>query len=296
MVGGLLVSASPRGTSESRLALGNTGIPWWRSDRAPARWTGPIGSVQHAVQWRSDQRGVAWGELELRGSGAAWRTRVILLRLRPGRLRISLANGVSPDGGVPGWTIGDAPAPALAAFNAGQFSGAAAWGWVRHAGRDYRAPRQGPLAAAVMVRRDGAVVIGSDAAVDSVRTRATDVVEAFQSYPRLLDRGMVPNPLRRDGLGLDRGHRDARLALGTLPDGVVLVALTRFDGLGASLGGVPFGLTLPETAALMGALGCVDAVALDGGISAQLVVRDPEGEHRWPGYRAVPLALVATRR
>ena len=53
----------------------------------------------------------------------------------------------------------------------------------------------------------------------------------------------------------------------------MIVALTRFDALGGALGRVPFGLTSPEMAAVMGALGCRQALLLDGGISGQLLVR-----------------------
>lgn len=73
--------------------------------------------------------------------------------------------------------------------------------------------------------------------------------------------------------------------------------LTRFDALGESLGALPFGPTIPEFAALMGALGARQAVALDGGISGQMLVRDASGTaHVWRGMRRVPLALVATPR
>jgi exopolysaccharide biosynthesis protein len=89
-------------------------------------------------------------------------------------------------------------------------------------------------------------------------------------------------------------HRDARLALGTLGDGRVLIALTRFDALGGSFGRIPFGLTTPEMAAVMGALGCREALALDGGISAQLLLRQKDGVVRtWPAIRSVPLGLIA---
>jgi hypothetical protein len=44
-------------------------------------------------------------------------------------------------------------------------------------------------------------------------------------------------------------------------------------------------------------MGASDAVMLDGGISAQLLLRDTEQHaHRWPGLRKVPLALVARAR
>jgi exopolysaccharide biosynthesis protein len=127
--------------------------------------------------------------------------------------------------------------------------------------------------------------------------RAREVTWAFQSYPTLLAGGEVPAPLRAPGRGVDLGHRDARLAIGTTTDGQVLVALTRFDALGGRLSFVPFGLTVPEMAALMGALGATDAVMLDGGISAQMLVRDAKGRPKsWAGLRAVPLALVAVPR
>jgi hypothetical protein len=47
---------------------------------------------------------------------------------------------------------------------------------------------------------------------------------------------------------------------------------------------------------VMGALGCARAVALDGGISGQLVVR-PSGEvSRYPAWRRVPIGIVITPR
>jgi hypothetical protein len=101
------------------------------------------------------------------------------------------------------------------------------------------------------------------------------------------------HPLLRALKGpVDLTHRDARLALCLLRDGRVLVALTRFDNLGRIFGALPIGLTLPEQAAVMGALGCQRAVSLDGGLSAQLLAR-PRGQPalRWAGNRAVPLGI-----
>jgi hypothetical protein len=79
-----------------------------------------------------------------------------------------------------------------------------------------------------------------------------------------------------------------------LEDGRLLFAMTRFRGLGGAGEFLPLGLTNPEMAAVMGALGCRSAVALDGGLSAQLLVRSTEGRLRtWRGLRAVPLGLIA---
>src|SRR5581483_6067345 len=97
--------------------------------------------------------------------------------------------------------------------------------------------------------------------------------------------------------GLDLEHRDARAAVGVAPDGQLIVALTRFDALGSTLGFIPFGLTTPEMTAVMGALGARDAVMLDGGISGQMLVGAAgPSRHAWRGVRAVPLALVGTPR
>jgi len=96
---------------------------------------------------------------------------------------------------------------------------------------------------------------------------------------------------------VDLDHRDARLALGLDRGGRLLIAITRFEGLGGALSSLPFGLTTPEMAALMGALGCRRAMLLDGGISSQLRLRLPDGETRvWRGIRRVPLGLVVLPR
>jgi exopolysaccharide biosynthesis protein len=163
-------------------------------------------------------------------------------------------------------------------------------------GRELLAPEYAPLAGAVVVGPSGAVRIVAPDSVAAERRRGT-VREAFQSYPMLLQDGVVPAPLREAGMGVDVAHRDARLALGTLTDGRVVIALTRFDALGESLGRVPFGLTSAEMAAVMGALGCRWALLLDGGISGQLLVREAGGSVRtWPGTRSVPLGLVGRKR
>jgi hypothetical protein len=46
----------------------------------------------------------------------------------------------------------------------------------------------------------------------------------------------------------------------------------------------------------MGALGARQAVALDGGISGQMLIRDLDGVHAWRGLRNVPMALVVLPR
>jgi hypothetical protein len=235
---------------------------------------------------------------------------VIVVRLDPARFRLSLENGMAPGGYLNVWTLDLAPSEAALALNAGMFAGDGAWGWVVHEGTEYRVPRMGPLARAVVVDSSGRVRILNDEAVKAVRAVTTDkaggavkaVREAFQSYPALLDHGELPALLTYGvastvPTAIDLTHRDARLALGLDERGELIIALTRFDALGPSFGSIPFGLTIPETGLLMRALGAESAVALDGGISAQLLLRDALGEaRRWDGLRAVPLGLSAISR
>jgi exopolysaccharide biosynthesis protein len=125
------------------------------------------------------------------------------------------------------------------------------------------------------------------------------VATGFQSYPTLLaGNGVVPPPLRSGGTGVSLTHRDARLALGEARDGRILIVMTRFDAMGEAAEFVPWGPTTPEMAAIMGALGACDAVMLDGGISAQMLLRDPARKEprQWRGMRKVPLALIARDR
>jgi hypothetical protein len=285
-----------RSLPQSSLAVNDGGAwrEWWRSDRAPDRWVGPEPAVAGAVRWTEAAPGLEWGELQLAGTGEAWRLRLVLVRLDPRRQRLTLNAAVDARGRAGPWSVDDAPAEARLALNAGQFVADGPWGWVVHESRERRAPGHGPLAPAVVVDSTGAVRIVPPDSIDAVR-RAGGAREAFQSYPALLaDDGSVPTPLAAAGRGLDVGHRDSRLAVGTLRDGRVLIALTRFEGLGGALSSLPFGPTVPEMAALMGALGAQRAVLLDGGLSGQLLLREPGGGVRaWRGLRRVPLGLVA---
>jgi len=264
---------------------------WWRRDAAPARWSegAPLAG---RVRWRETRPGIEWGELQLRGASEAWRTRVVVVRLDPARVDLALDPAFTRNAD---WSVSDAGPDAAIALAAGQFRGFLPWGWVLTGGGEVLPPQYAPLAGAVVVDGGGRVRVVAPDSVEGVRA-AGGLREAFQSYPMLLVAGTVPDPLRRPGLGVSLEHRDARLALGTTADGHVIIALTRFDALGQELGRIPFGLTSPEMAAVMGALGCRQAVLLDGGISGQLLVRDRLDVRTWPGIRRVPLGLVARVR
>jgi uncharacterized protein YigE (DUF2233 family) len=290
-----LGSAGPLPPSQLAVRTARGWETWWSADRAPAEWRAPDPAMSRARAVAGDERtGFVWRELELAGDGEAWRTRLVVAAFDPALHRLRLEGRLQGRRGA--WRAADAGREAVLAVNAGQFSGYAPWGWLVHRGRELRAPGSGPLSAAVAVDTAGAVEWIEAGGVAARRARG-GLVEAFQSYPVLLVDGRVPAALRAEGLGIDVAHRDARLAIGRRRDGWIVVALTRFDALGAAGGALPFGLTTPEMAAVMGALGCEEALALDGGISAQLRLRGADGTDRlWSGLRRVPLGLVVERR
>ena len=243
------------------------------------------------VEWRISAPGLERAVVEVPGTPERWRTHVIAVRIDPGRFRFRLRAGLGSAG--PAWTVNKAPAGALLAFNAGQFSGITPWGWVVMGGEEIRPPGTGPLSTAVAWDAAGRVRWLGPGDIDRARAGG-GIFEAIQSYPTLLDeRGAVPRPIIEAGLGVDVGHRDGRLAIGALPDGRLLVAITRFYGFGDVSPALPLGLTLEEMASVMRALGCRRAVSLDGGISAQLLLRENGHTRIWRGWRPVPLGLVA---
>ncbi len=241
------------------------------------------------MTWRPASPGVEWGELILAGTGTAWRIRVILVRLDPSRLAFELAVPARAQEGLAGrWTIQDAPGDAVLALNAGQFKGGP-WGWLVRNGIAEQPPGTGPLAPGVLVDTAGRVRIVT---IDSLPFLAGEARIGFQSFPDLLRKGRLPLQLRFPDQGVDLTHRDARLGLGTLADGRVLIAMTRWQGLGGVFDVVPFGFTTPEMAAVMGALGSRDAILMDGGISTQLMLVDQGKKRSWPGLRGVALGLI----
>jgi hypothetical protein len=288
--GPALASGGTKGALSYR--EGGRWVTWWRSDAAPSPWDGR-GPLAARVAWRAGAPGVEWGELQLRGAGEAWRTRVVLARLDPAQVGLALSPAFTEDRR---WSVADAEDDVAVAFAAGQFRESLPWGWVVSGGREILSPQYAPLAGAVVVDSSGVVRIVAPDSVAVARRRG-GVREAFQSYPLLLQNGAVPAALTKPGSGVNVAHRDARLALCTMPDDRVVVALTRFDALGETLGRVPFGLTSAEMAAVMGGLGCRQALLLDGGISGQLRIREADGSARtWAGTRSVPLGLVGRPR
>jgi hypothetical protein len=246
------------------------------------------------LEWQASAPGLERTAFEIQVDPNLWHTRVVAVRLDPKKFRFRLRGRLRDL--APDWTVDRAPSTATLAMNIGLYSGIVPWGWTVMAGEEVRPPGQGPLSTAIAWDAAGRVRWLAPNQIDAAR-KAGDVVEAIQSYPTLLDAdGAVPLPLRQRGLGVDVDHRDGRLAIGELHDGRLLIAITRFYALGELAPALPIGLTLDEMAALMRDLGCRRAVSLDGGISAQLLVREGPHTRTWRGWRAVPFGLIAEAR
>jgi exopolysaccharide biosynthesis protein len=220
--------------------------------------------------------------------------RATVLKLDPSHVQFELHRATRDHGWRGAWTVDSLPANAVAAWNAGQFTGPTPWGWLVRNGREEQPPASGPLAMAFVVDREGRTSL--IAARDLARHRAQAEL-AFQSYSALLVNGAMPWELRAKGRGVRLGHRDSRVAIGILRDGSVLVVLTRFTALGEAGAELPWGPTLPEMAAWMRAQGCRNAMMLDGGLSSQMAVRGRDGSvSQWTNLRAVPLGMVVRPR
>ena len=269
---------------------------WYVADSAPARWPAPLPLVADAVTWTPAARGLELGRLRLSGPGEAWRVGVVLVRIDPALVEWRLHWGMGAEDRK-AWTIDSAAEGDVLGVNAGMFNSGAPFGWTVIDGREVGTIGTGVIAPAFVEDSAGHLALVPAESLQ-VRRAHRGVRLAFQSYPELLrDDGTLPAMIRPGTAAIDLAHRDGRLALGHLRDGRWIVALTRFEGAGGALSFLPFGLTVPEMAALMGALGCDRAVSLDGGISAQLAVRDSAGAWaRWPGVRKVALGLTLTPR
>jgi phosphodiester glycosidase len=284
------VAAGPVSREDSALAVrlpSGGAYRFWRAERAPLQWTGADTTLTALVTWHAGQPGLEWATLPIAGPGEAHALTLVLARLDPQAVSFQLIWDMADD--RPNWTVDRASGSTLA-LNAGMFVERLPWGWVVMDGHERLPPGRGPLSAALVGLPNGRLVWVDGDDVSMWRGRARF---AFQSYPLLLaGDGGVPAALRDGEINVT--HRDARLAIGLDRAGRLLVALTRLDVPIPGADRVPFGLTVPEMAAVMGALGAQHAMLLDGGLSAQLTIADSSGQARaWKGLRKVPLALVA---
>ena len=289
-IGGVLVALAAPVAGQLSVNSNGRWVEWYRPDRAPRVWQAEDTVVRGALRWREGAAGIELGELRVHGGHAAARFKVIVARFDARQLSFALTR-------MNDWSVVNAPDNTVIAFNAGQSIDALPWGWLVQNGDTLQPVGADPLSSAVIQDGAGRIHI---IARDKIATlpASVQIRWAFQSYPTLLaDDGAVTPALLARGRGVDNEQRDARLALCTTRDDRTMVMLTRYDVLGGLLEGVPIGPTVPEMAALAGALGCAQAVLLEGGLSAQLMLQHADGDREvWKGWRAAPLGLMATPR
>jgi hypothetical protein len=247
------------------------------------------------MTWRAVRPGIDWSDVQLRAG--LWRlpVRAIVARVDPQAVDFRLSLLTRANGLTGAWNIDSTAADVAIALNAGQFKETGPWGWLVIDSRERRDPGFGPLSAGIAIDTAGAFRWLRPTQLAGARADRS-IRFAFQSYPLLLLNDSVP-PLLLDSDDVDRRHRDARLILAQQNDGALLIVLTRYDGFGGATPRVPIGLTVLESLELIQALGARHAVMLDGGLSAQLLLRTQNGAAlKWNGLRDVPLGLVARPR
>jgi uncharacterized protein YigE (DUF2233 family) len=268
------------------LRVDGTWVPWLRFRAGAPAASDPF--FESAVRWTDRAPGVRVGSFEVRTAGRLWINSVAVVELDPASLRFELA-------ALPRWERRSADeamrdSGVVLAVNTGLFRKDGSPQGLVVLGGGRRSAAAGWLDVVVAVE-DGTVRMLD---VAEVRTLGADA-SAFQTLPWLVREGRVVLGVS-SGVRLSRTHRDRRLTLCLAESGLVRLLLSNFEVFGQSAGRVPVGLTIPEQATIAAAAGCRDAVALDGGISAQLAVRGSARVHRMPGWRQVPLLMLVRRR
>jgi hypothetical protein len=193
--------------------------------------------------------------------GAPQSVELLIAELREPQVAIRFAAG----DGLTATSALAAPTRAIAAVNGGYFTKEAKpSGWLRIDGADLGAARP-RRDAAIAVGARGRIRIGRCAELDRDETR-----HALSAGPLLLRDGRAA-PIQ----GWPDGHalqRHPRTAVGlTARDELLLVTVAGRTPQAA-------GMTCPELAELMSALGCVAAMNLDGGGSTTMWIRgEPHG-------------------
>ncbi|MDP2314394.1 MAG: phosphodiester glycosidase family protein [Pseudomonadota bacterium] len=258
---------------------------WVPIDRADARrraW-GP----EHTFltpPWRSVAPGLSIADLALRRPPNPLVVDIFLARVDPARWRFRVW-------GTPDFAPG--PVGALAAqadlalaVNASYFSDDGPLGLVVTDGA--ARGRQGKNRAAHFVV--GQAADGTDAAPRIVNEKGAvlgPLAQGFQGFPAIMTGGNTYAYLRYGGRGFDVWRVDRRTAACTQADGAVMLLVTDT---------VTNGLSLAELATVLGGLGCVDAMAFDGGSSTGTALRVEGHARTVPNLGAVPVILGVEER
>lgn len=278
-----LFQAPPR----LELRAGNEWMPWRAFEPGAAATRDPL--LDRTIAWRDSEPGLRLGAFEVRTEGRSFsENRIAVLELDPARFRFELAAAPGFERRTAAEWMRDSSI--VAAMNTGLFRVNGTPQGIVMLDGTRRSALAGWLDVVVAIE-DGRLQVTD---IEGARTLPPGA-SAFQTLPWLVRDGRVVLGVT-SGVRLSRTHRDRRITLCLGDDGPVRILLSNFEVFGQNAGRIPIGLTIPEQAIIASAAGCRDAVALDGGISAQLVVRMGQRLHRMPGWRRVPLMLLVRMR
>lgn len=210
-----------------------------------------------APAWRELEPGLAVADLALRRAPNPHVFSVVLARIDPAQWRFRVWG--TPDF-APG-SVGSLAARAglALAVNASYFSDDGPLGLV--VSDSAARGRQGRNRAAHFVVRVGE---SAPRIINEKRAVLGALEQGFQGFPSIMTRGLTYTYLRYGGRGFDVRHVDRRTGACILRDGGVVLLVTDT---------VTNGLSLAELATVFGGLGCVDAMAFDGGSSTGMAIR-----------------------
>lgn len=289
MAGGWAASAAFVGVTRAvgRWAAGLGALEWrdaagdWHPvDTAAAsrRLWGPMDAFL-APGWRAAAPGLDVADVELRRSPDPRAIPIYVARIDPARWRLRVW-------GRADWAPGSVDALAreaglVLAVNAAYFAEDGPLGLVVSDGvRRQRQARN--RAAHFLVPKTGRPRV-----VNEKRTPLPELDQGFQGFPSVMTAGRTFAYMRVGGRGFDVWKVDRRTAGCIDRDGAVLLLVT--DTL-------TNGLSFDELATVLGGLGCVDAMAFDGGGSTGLTLR-LDGETRSiPNLEPVPLVVGISPR
>ncbi len=166
------------------------------------------------------------------------------------------------------------------AVNASFFSEDGPVGLLRIQGEQL-VPQGSVWAAHLLVDEGGRVRIDNEKGAD-----LSQAYEGFQGFPAIMSQGQTFPYMRYGGRGFPIHELARRTALCSTEDRVVLVVTETLAN----------GLTLNELATVLGGLGCLEAMGLDGGSSTAMYL-DAGGRHlEVPARDGVPVALGLSPR
>jgi hypothetical protein len=246
-----------------RLMAGTNGLRWSRGDggwepvtreQASRRLWGPVDAFLQP-DWSSVAAGLDVGTLAFGRGADPLDIDVVIARVSPARWRFRVW-------GRKDWTPGGVDelareAGLTLAVNASYFSDSGPLGLVISDG--VRRNAQGSRRAAHFL-----VFPGGPRIVNEKRATVAGAEQGFQGFPAIMQGGRTFSYMRDGGRGFDVWAPDRRTAACVDRGGDVLILVTD-----ARIGG----LSLDELATVMGGLGCLDAMAFDGGSSTGMSLR-----------------------